>query len=289
MECFTASEIDEIDRLWRRLPIDHMWTGWATAGEAPEQVWIFRTRAHWRRFPLTKTAKGYALADERGRQTSGVRVDASAAPPPSFERGQGVSRLPRAPVSTLAALEQAVDRRPDDPDALETLARYLEYTGSDDPAERRARQLAAQAAEVDPTVSRLRLAMELAEQRGEKMRFAERARQLWPDHPESAFMRAAVTAGGAAPEDALPLLESIAEGDESWFAAIRLRAAILRDLGLAETAYRLLARADRRVPQTAAGLRALAEAALGAGHGDESIAARQALLLVRNDDLDTHR
>ncbi|WP_430402735.1 hypothetical protein [Hyphomonas sp.] len=68
MDCFTASEIDEIDRLWRRLPIDHMWTGWATAGEAPQQVWIFRTRAHWRRFPLTKTARGYALADERGRR-----------------------------------------------------------------------------------------------------------------------------------------------------------------------------------------------------------------------------
>jgi hypothetical protein len=68
MECFTASEIDEIDRLWRRLPIDHMWTGWATAGETPEEVWIFRTRAHWRRFPLTKSARGYALADERGRR-----------------------------------------------------------------------------------------------------------------------------------------------------------------------------------------------------------------------------
>jgi hypothetical protein len=32
-----------------------MWTGWAAAGESPEQVWIFRTRAHWRRFPLVKT------------------------------------------------------------------------------------------------------------------------------------------------------------------------------------------------------------------------------------------
>jgi hypothetical protein len=68
MECFTASEIDEIDRLWRRPPIEHMWTGWATAGEAPEHVWIFRTRAHWRRFPLTKTARGYVLADEDGRR-----------------------------------------------------------------------------------------------------------------------------------------------------------------------------------------------------------------------------
>ena len=68
MDRFTASEIDEIDRLWRCLPIEHMWTGWAAAGEAPEHVWIFRTRAHWRRFPLTKTARGYVLADDHGRR-----------------------------------------------------------------------------------------------------------------------------------------------------------------------------------------------------------------------------
>ncbi|KCZ51504.1 hypothetical protein [Hyphomonas pacifica] len=64
---FTPSEIDEIDRLWRELPADHMWTGWAASGREPQQVWIFRTRAHWRRFPLSKTGLGYSIADERGR------------------------------------------------------------------------------------------------------------------------------------------------------------------------------------------------------------------------------
>ncbi|KCZ56278.1 hypothetical protein HY29_09505 [Hyphomonas beringensis] len=64
---FTPSEIDEIDRLWRELPADHMWTGWAASGREPEHVWIFRTRAHWRRFPLSKTETGYSIADELGR------------------------------------------------------------------------------------------------------------------------------------------------------------------------------------------------------------------------------
>ena len=27
--------IDEIDRLWRSLPEDHMWTGWAAASARP--------------------------------------------------------------------------------------------------------------------------------------------------------------------------------------------------------------------------------------------------------------
>ena len=42
MGCFTPSEIDEIDRLWRELPADHMWTGWAASGREPDQVWILK-------------------------------------------------------------------------------------------------------------------------------------------------------------------------------------------------------------------------------------------------------
>lgn len=67
MACFSPSEIDEIDRLWRQLPAGHIWTGWAAAGEQPETVWLFRTRAHWRRFPLTRTQSGYMLCDDRGQ------------------------------------------------------------------------------------------------------------------------------------------------------------------------------------------------------------------------------
>ncbi|MEX1250236.1 MAG: hypothetical protein WEA77_03475 [Hyphomonas sp.] len=66
MPNFSPEEIDEIDRLWRALPVSHMWTGWAAAGERPETVWIFLTLTHWRRFPLTRTRAGYALSDDRG-------------------------------------------------------------------------------------------------------------------------------------------------------------------------------------------------------------------------------
>jgi hypothetical protein len=66
MPDFSPEDIDEIDRLWRALPSDHMWTGWAAAGDRPDTVWIFRTLTHWRRFPLTRTKTGYALSDERG-------------------------------------------------------------------------------------------------------------------------------------------------------------------------------------------------------------------------------
>ena len=74
MGCFTPSELEEIDRLWRELPADHMWTGWAASGSEPDQVWIFRTRAHWRRFPLTKSKTGFVIADERGRPVARAKT-----------------------------------------------------------------------------------------------------------------------------------------------------------------------------------------------------------------------
>lgn len=73
MSRFTAKEIAEIDTLWRAVPSDHVWSGWAAAGEAPEEIWIFRTRAHWRKFPLTKTETGYAISDESRSQVATAR------------------------------------------------------------------------------------------------------------------------------------------------------------------------------------------------------------------------
>lgn len=67
---FTREEIETIDRLWRAVGENHVWTGWAAAGEAPEEVLIYRTRAHWRRFPLRKTGGGYALFIETGRKVA---------------------------------------------------------------------------------------------------------------------------------------------------------------------------------------------------------------------------
>jgi len=68
MTRFSASDIDAIDRLWRAVPGDHVWTGWSACGETPKEVIIYRTRAHWRKFPLRKTSDGFALCDERGTE-----------------------------------------------------------------------------------------------------------------------------------------------------------------------------------------------------------------------------
>lgn len=69
-QSFTRVEIDTIDRLWRAVAEDHVWTGWAAAGDAPDEILIYRARAHWRRFPLRKSRTGYALFIETGRQVA---------------------------------------------------------------------------------------------------------------------------------------------------------------------------------------------------------------------------
>ena len=71
---FTRAEIETIDRLWRAVAEDHVWTGWAVAGDVPEEVLIYRTRAHWRRFPLRKTEAGYALYIETGRKVAEAKT-----------------------------------------------------------------------------------------------------------------------------------------------------------------------------------------------------------------------
>ena len=66
---FLSEEVERLDRLWRALPPHHEWTGWACSGSEPDQIYVFRTRAHWRRFALQKTPSGFALVDEHDSPT----------------------------------------------------------------------------------------------------------------------------------------------------------------------------------------------------------------------------
>lgn len=67
MEPFSDAELKEIDTIWRALPEDHVWCGWASVGQPVTEVFIYRTRAHWRRFVLVREDGVYKLQDEPGR------------------------------------------------------------------------------------------------------------------------------------------------------------------------------------------------------------------------------
>jgi len=87
MVCFSALETAEIDRIWRTLPIDHVWSGWAAVDEKPETIWLYRRRQNWRRFELLKEAEAYVLTDEAGAkigssaQLNDILCDLEIAPP----------------------------------------------------------------------------------------------------------------------------------------------------------------------------------------------------------------
>jgi len=70
MTHFSAADLEAIDRLWRSVPADHVWTGWSASGEEPEEITLYRTRAHWRRFPLRKSNSGFVLFDDQGTQVA---------------------------------------------------------------------------------------------------------------------------------------------------------------------------------------------------------------------------
>ena len=68
MALFSSIETTEIDRIWRSLPAEHVWSGWASVGQEPEAIWLYRRRQNWRRFQLLKKAGEYLLVDEKGEK-----------------------------------------------------------------------------------------------------------------------------------------------------------------------------------------------------------------------------
>ena len=68
MSRFSEHETAEIDRIWRDLPPEHIWSGWAAVDREPETIWLYRRLNNWRRFELVKQGGRYALVDEHGAE-----------------------------------------------------------------------------------------------------------------------------------------------------------------------------------------------------------------------------
>ncbi len=227
------------------------------------------------------------VGDRTGAPASGVSVDASA-----HDVAEEAPRVrPGRPLrSDLAALEAAAEGDRARPDALEALARYLAYTGADDPAERHARQLAARAAEDAPTVERLALAAALASERGDTQRFAARARELAPDDRDARLLWARVAAGGPSPEDALPLVTPLIEGDDRVaMQAGLLRADLLAQIDMREAALAQVAALAAQTGDAPGFIEAWATRAEGAEHADLAHQLQDRLVGARYDAMSARR
>ncbi len=179
----------------------------------------------------------------------------------------------------------------DDPAILEAYARYLGTTGSDDPTEHRARELARRAAEKQPSIERMLLAGELAESRNQRMDWVERAEALAakaPVTPEAQIevwlARAALARGGVNWRDAVPFYDRALALDPDNVAATVAKADAYDDVGLRDTALSLLERAIERRPRSVALLRAAAASLRDQGRETEAEELAERYTQLRFDD-----
>jgi tetratricopeptide (TPR) repeat protein len=233
------------------------------------------------------------LADARGAPDAGLEFDADPRHSiPSEKSGAHESRaaVERAGVEGPA---QAFERlaKGGDPVVLEGYARYLEATGSDDPTEHRARELARRAAEAAPTVERLLLASELAEDRNQRAKWIERAESLvLQGHPTDSerigalLARASYARSGVNWRDAVPYYERVLALDPDDLAATLSKVELYEEAGLHETALARLQRALARRPQSVALLRAAIASLRDQGHETEAAELAERYSALRFDD-----
>jgi tetratricopeptide (TPR) repeat protein len=211
-------------------------------------------------------------------QGSAVSIDPKAKP-----------EAPRALDAPIPAFERLV--KGDDPAALEAYARYLMVTQSDDPSEHRARELARKAAEKGPTVPRLLLAGEVAENRNQRAVWIEKAEALVKKGGVSAeeqldvvLARGAHARSGMNWRDAVPFYERALAIDEDDVTATLARVELYEEAGLRETALAFLERALARRPKSVALVRAMTAALRQQGRTTEASEMAERYAQLRFDD-----
>jgi cellulose synthase operon protein C len=234
------------------------------------------------------------VASAGGAPDSKLEVDPD--PTHSTRQGGAVMALGKGVVERTDGVEgpaQAFERlaKQGDPAMLEAFARYLGATGSDDPAENRARELAGKAADRAPTVERLLLAGELAESRNTRADWIARAESLGarlhatPEQTIDLLLaRAAYARAGVNWRDAVPYYERVLALDPDNVVATLAKVELYEEAGLHETGLALLQRALQRRPRSVAFLRATVAALRDEGRETEADEMAERYASVRFDD-----
>jgi tetratricopeptide (TPR) repeat protein len=235
------------------------------------------------------------VAAEDGAPDEALEVDADPAhsmstggPTPSF----GGAAM-QSPMTRIEGPAQAFERlaQGGDPAVLEAYARYLGTTGSDDPTEHHARELAHRAADKGPTIERMLLAGELAESRNQRTRWIEKAEALAAAGPvtteqkiEVLLARAASTRAGINGRDAMPLYDRVLLLDPDNVPATLAKVEGYDEAGLHDTALGILERALTLRPRSVALLRAAAASLHDQGRETEADELAERYTQVRFDD-----
>jgi transglutaminase-like putative cysteine protease/Tfp pilus assembly protein PilF len=232
------------------------------------------------------------LADQNGAPDARLRwqadqatLSASAAPPPA-------RKLPERPrlEGPLQWFERETAGAQVAAEQLEQFSRYLVVSDGDDPAQHRARDLAAQAATRAPSVPRLLLAADLSEDRNTRARWLEQAAQrpsasgAGEDRLLYLLARAEHLEEGLSPREALPLYQQALVIDPDNIDAIAGAARVLSAVGLERSALALVERALEREPHGVTLLNLYASGLEALGRTRDAEAARDLYSALRFDD-----
>jgi tetratricopeptide (TPR) repeat protein len=224
------------------------------------------------------------IADEKGEPDLGVEVTTEpggaaapklAAPAKARDARATVARPKDAkvkdatevkalpPVSgvigPMQAFEKLVSGKKPAAAALEAYARYLATTGGDSKSEHVARDLSARAAEAEPTVKRLLLAGQLAEDRNQTREWVDKAAARAGTRDLDVLLaQAQLARAGTNWRDAVPIFERILALDPDHVSATLGLVELYIEAGLKRTALATLERAVTRQPKSVALLRVYA-------------------------------
>ncbi len=234
------------------------------------------------------------VAGADGAPDEHLEVDAD--PRHSTSQGGAVQALGKgvpAPPSTVEGPAQAFERlaKGNDPGVLEAFARYLVATGSDDPSEHRARELARRAAEKAPTIDRLLLAGEVAESRNQRASWIDRAEALVAAGHASRretiatlLARAAYARGGVNWRDAIPYYQHVLALEPDDVTANLAMVELYEEAGLRDTALARLQAALVQRPRSVSLLRATVAALRDEGRETEADEVAERYAALRFDD-----
>ncbi|MBN4050193.1 DUF3857 domain-containing protein [Desulfobulbus sp. AH-315-M07] len=177
--------------------------------------------------------------------------------------------------------------RDDDAASMEQFARYLMTTGGDGHAEHRARDLAARAAELKPTVERLLLAAELAEDRNTRRPWIEKATARASTDGEKIqawLAEAKLARSGINWREAIPIYGSILELDPNDIAAMLGKTDLYVEAGLKRTALGKVEALAAAHPHSVAVLRALSGQLRALGRDTDAVDVEARYAMLRFDD-----
>lgn len=188
----------------------------------------------------------------------------------------------RGPVQAFEAL-----LRDDDAASMELFARYLMVTGGDGHAEHRARDLASRAAELQPTVQRLLLAGELAENRNTRRPWIDQAVAAASTDDEKIRAwraQANLVRSGINWREAIPIYDRILQLAPNDIPAMLGKTDLYVEAGLSRTALEKVEQLAAAHPRSVAVLRALAGQLRALGRDTDAVEVEARYAMLRFDD-----